>query len=86
MKEHKALLDTAAQVVHLDSPMHDIHVLQLSSSSVATPSVHHTAAHNKEDIHVAYEFPIIFPKDLPGMPKPLNYNPTPHLSPDGHTR
>ncbi len=27
MKAHKALLDTAARVVHLDSPMHGIHVL-----------------------------------------------------------
>jgi hypothetical protein len=35
---------------------------------VATPSVHHTAAQNLEDIPVACEFPDIFPKDLPGMP------------------
>jgi predicted aspartyl protease len=30
MKAHKALLDTAAQVVHLDSPIHGIDTLQLS--------------------------------------------------------
>jgi hypothetical protein len=42
MKAHKALLDTAARVVHLDSPMHGIHVLQLPSSSVATSSIHHS--------------------------------------------
>jgi hypothetical protein len=35
---------------------------------VATPSVHHTAAQNLEDIPVAYEFPDVFPEDLPGMP------------------
>jgi hypothetical protein len=57
MKAHKALLKTATQVVHLDSPMYGIHVLQLSSSFVATPSVHHTATPNLEDILVAYEFP-----------------------------
>jgi hypothetical protein len=68
MKTHKALLDTAARVVPLDSPIHDIDVLQLSSSSVATPSIHHTAAQNLKDIHVAYEFPDVFPKHLPGMP------------------
>jgi hypothetical protein len=68
MKAHKALLDTAAQVVHLDSPMHGIHVLQLSASSVTTPSIHHTAAQNLEDIPVACEFSDVFSEDLPDMP------------------
>jgi hypothetical protein len=68
MKAHKALLDTATHVVHLDSPIHDTPVLQLSSVPVATPSVHHIAAQNHEDIPVAHEFPDIFPEDLPGMP------------------
>jgi hypothetical protein len=35
---------------------------------VATPSVHHTAAQNLEDIPVACEFPDVFLEDLPGMP------------------
>jgi hypothetical protein len=43
MKAHKVVLDTTARVVHLDSLIHGINVLQLSSSSVATPSVHHTS-------------------------------------------
>jgi hypothetical protein len=68
MKAHKALLDTAARVVHLDSPMHGIHVLQLSSSFVVTPSVHHIAAQNLEDIYVACEFSDVFAEDLPSMP------------------
>jgi hypothetical protein len=68
MKAHKALLDTAARVVHLDSPIYGIDVLQLSSSSIATSSVHHTAAQNLEDIPVTYEFPDVFPKDLSSMP------------------
>jgi hypothetical protein len=46
MKAHKALLNTTAQVVHLDSPIYGIHVLQLSSSSAANPSIHHTVAQN----------------------------------------
>jgi hypothetical protein len=61
MKAHKTLLDTAAQVVHLDSPMHGIHVLQLSSSSVVTSYVHHTTAQNLEDIPVACQFLDVFP-------------------------
>jgi hypothetical protein len=68
MKAHKALLDTATRVVHLDSPIHVIHDLQLSSPSAANPSVHHTAAQSLEDIPVAYEFPDVFPEDLSGMP------------------
>jgi hypothetical protein len=44
MRPHKALLDTATQVVRLDSPIYGTHVLQLSSIPVATPSVQHTTA------------------------------------------
>jgi hypothetical protein len=37
MRTHKALLDTATQVVQLDYPIHGTHVLQLSLVPVATP-------------------------------------------------
>jgi hypothetical protein len=67
MKAHKALLDTAARVIYLDSPIHGIDVLRLSSSSVATPSVHHTTAQNLNDIPLACEFPDVFPEHLLGM-------------------
>jgi hypothetical protein len=72
MKAHKALLDTIAQVIHLDSSIHGIDVLQLSSSFVVTPSVHHTIAQNLEDIPIAYEFHDVFLKDLPDMPPDWN--------------
>jgi hypothetical protein len=68
MRAHKALLDTAARVVQLDSPIHGIHVLQLSSISAATPHVHHTAAQSLEDIHVACVFSDVFLEDLSGIP------------------
>jgi hypothetical protein len=68
MRAHKALLDTATQVVQLDSPIHGIYVLQLSSISAATPSVHHTTTQSLADIPVTYEFPDVFPEDLLGMP------------------
>jgi hypothetical protein len=68
MKVHKALLDTAARVVHLDSPIHGVHVLQLSSSSATTPLVHHTTAQSLDNIPVACEFPDVFPEDLLAMP------------------
>jgi hypothetical protein len=44
MRVHKALLDTATQVVQLDSSLYGTQVLQLSVIPVATPLVHHTTA------------------------------------------
>jgi hypothetical protein len=52
----------------LDSPIHGVHIIQLSSVPTGTPSVHHTAAQNLENILVAYKFPDVFPEDLPDMP------------------
>jgi hypothetical protein len=68
MRRHQALLDTTARVVHLDSLEHGSVTLQLASTPVPDASAHHTVAQNLEDIPVAYEFPDIFPEDLPGMP------------------
>jgi hypothetical protein len=68
MKAHKALLDTTTRVIHLYSPIHDIHVRQLPSPFAANPSVHITATQSLEDILVACEFPDIFPEDMLGMP------------------
>jgi hypothetical protein len=68
MKRHKTLLDIAARLVHLDSPVHGSITFQLSLPSAVPPSVHHTATQNLEDIPVACEFPDVFPEDLPDMP------------------
>jgi hypothetical protein len=53
MKEHKALLDTVACTVQLDSPVHGITVLQLSMHPVTASSLHHLATPSLEDIPVA---------------------------------
>jgi hypothetical protein len=68
MKRHRALLDTAARTVHLDSLEHGSATLQLALTLVTSAAVHHTAAQNLEDIPVAYEFLNVFPEDLSGMP------------------
>jgi hypothetical protein len=68
MRRHKAILDTAAQVVHLESPVHGSTALQLSLPSVSPSSVHHITAQNLEDIPVACEFPNVFLEDLSSMP------------------
>jgi hypothetical protein len=67
MKRHKAMLDTAARRVHLDSPVHGSTTLQLSLPSVVLPSVHHTMTQNLEDIPVACDFSDVFLEDLSGM-------------------
>jgi hypothetical protein len=68
MKRHRTLLDTAAQIVHLDSPEHGNATLQLALTPVTSAAVHHTVAQNLASILVAHEFPDVFPEDLPGMP------------------
>jgi hypothetical protein len=67
MRDHKALLDTTSRTMQLDSLDHGVVVLQLSSPSSTTSSLHHTTAQKLEDIHVACEFPYVFPEDLPDM-------------------
>jgi hypothetical protein len=68
MKRQRALLDTAAQVVHLDSLEHGSVPLQVALPPVTTASVHHTTAQNLEGILIAREFPDVFLDDLSSMP------------------
>jgi hypothetical protein len=82
MKRHRALLYTAAWIVHLDSPEHGGATLQLALTSVTTAVVHHTAAQNLEDILVACEFSDIFLENLPGMPPDQDIEFTIELQPE----
>jgi hypothetical protein len=82
MKRHRALLDTAAWMVHLDSREHGSATLQLALTSVISTKVHHTAAQNLEDIPVAYEFPDVFPEELLGMPSDRDVEFIIELQPD----
>jgi hypothetical protein len=68
MRKHKVVLDIVAHTVHLESLAHGNVVLKLQPPTSPVSTLHHTAAQNLKDIHVACEFPDIFPKDLPGMP------------------
>jgi hypothetical protein len=68
MKRHRALLDTAARTVHLDSPDHGNATLQLALTPITSAAVHHTVTQNQADIPVACEFPDVFLEDLSGMP------------------
>jgi hypothetical protein len=68
MKLHKAILDIAAGLVHLNSPMYGKVILHLPAIARIKASLHHMVERKIEDIHVVREFPGVFPDDLPGMP------------------
>jgi hypothetical protein len=68
MKLHKAILDIAASIVHLHSPVYGKAIFQLPVIPRIKASVHHMAELKLEDIHVTQEFPNVVPDDLAGMP------------------
>jgi hypothetical protein len=68
MKLHKAVLDIAGWLIHLDSPVYGKVTLHLHAISHIKVSLHHMAEMKLEDIHVVWEFPDVFPDDLPRMP------------------
>jgi hypothetical protein len=53
MKRHRALLDSTARTVHLDSPEHGNTTLQLALTPVTSAVMHHTVTQNLADIPVA---------------------------------
>jgi hypothetical protein len=68
IKLHKAILDIAGRLIHLDSPVYGNIILHLLAVSHIKASLHHVAELKLEDIHVIREFSDIFPDDLPIMP------------------
>jgi hypothetical protein len=68
MKMHKAMLDIAVRLVHLNSSVYEKVTLHLPAISHIKASLHHVIERRLEDIHVVQEFPDVFLDDLPGMP------------------
>jgi hypothetical protein len=68
MKLHRAVLDIAGRLIHLDSPVYGKVILHLPAISRIKASLHHVAELELEDIHVVREFLDVFPDDLPGIP------------------
>jgi hypothetical protein len=66
MKMHKAILDIAARVVHLDSPVYGKVIFHLPVIARIKVSLHHVVELKLENIHVVREFPDVFPDNLPG--------------------
>jgi hypothetical protein len=67
-KLHRAVLDIAGRLVHLDSPVYGKVILNLHVISHINASLHHVIELKLQDIHVVREFLDVFPDDLPGMP------------------
>jgi hypothetical protein len=67
MKMHKVVLDIAMRLVHLNSPVYGRVTLHLPAISSIKASLHHVVERKIEEIHVVWEFPDVFPDDLPGM-------------------
>jgi hypothetical protein len=65
---HKAILDIAVRLVHLNSPVYGKVTLHLPVISRIKASLHHVVERRLEDIYVVCEFLDVFPNDLPGMP------------------
>jgi hypothetical protein len=68
MKQHRAVLDIAGRLIHLDSPVYVKVILHLPAVSRIKASLHHIVELKLEDIHIIREFPDVFSDDLPGMP------------------
>jgi hypothetical protein len=68
MKLHRVVLDIAARLVHLYSPMYGEVTLHLLVISRIKDCLHHMVDRRLEDIQVVREFLDVFLEDLPGMP------------------
>jgi hypothetical protein len=68
MKLHKVVMDIAAKLVQLYSPVYGVVTLHLPATSGIRECLHHMVERRLEDIQVVQEFPDVFPEDLLGMP------------------
>jgi hypothetical protein len=68
MKAHRAVLDIAGRLVHMDSPVYGKVILHLSAISRIKASLHHMVELKLKDIHVIREYLDIFPDELAGVP------------------
>jgi hypothetical protein len=68
MKVHRAVLDIAGQLVHLDTPIYGKVILHLPTILCIKASLHHVLELKLEDSHVIQEFLDVFHDDLPEMP------------------
>jgi hypothetical protein len=65
---HKAILNIATRLVHLNTPVYGKVTLQLPVVTHIKASLHHMVDRKLEDIHVVPKILDVFLDDLSGMP------------------
>jgi hypothetical protein len=68
MTKHKVLLDISSRVIEIDSPYNGATTLYLPQQECFYSCVYTTTDIKLEDIPIVYEYPDVFPDDLPRMP------------------
>jgi hypothetical protein len=68
MKHHRAVLDIASRLVHLDSPVYSKVTLHLPMISRIKASLHYMVELKLKDIHVIREYPDVVHDELSRMP------------------
>jgi hypothetical protein len=68
MTEHGVLLDITSRVIEIDSPHHGATTLYLPQQEYLHLCTYAITDIKVKDILVVYEYPDVFPDDLPGMP------------------
>ena len=72
MGVYGVVLDTISQSVHINSPIHGSMTLCLMSSTPLVHTVNYAEGKKLADIPVVWEYPDVFPDDLPRMPPDRN--------------
>jgi hypothetical protein len=68
MTEHRVLLDISSRVIEINSPYQGATTLYLPQQEFLHSCAYAITDNKVKDIPVVYEYPDIFPDDLPGMP------------------
>jgi hypothetical protein len=68
MTQHHVSLDISSRTVEIDSPEHKPTILYLPQREYINSCTYAATGIKLEDIPIVYEYPDVFPDDLPGMP------------------
>jgi hypothetical protein len=68
MTQHHVSLDTFSRTVEIDSPEHEPTILYLPQSKYFNSCTYAASGIKLKDIPIVYEYPDVFPDDLPRMP------------------
>jgi hypothetical protein len=82
MTRQQLSLDISFRAVEIDSPDHETTILYLSQRECNNSCAYAVVGIKLKDIPIVYEYPDIFPDDLPGMPPDRDIEFVIELQPD----